>query len=132
MALPHFPGATDGKTSRRVRYINMDLIHGESLEMRIHRKQGQPWDFRAAAELVETIAAALHYAHRAGIVHRDVKPFNILIDEHGEPQLTDFGLARLGTDQTLTARGQILGTPIYMSPEQADGRGHQADHRSDV
>lgn len=113
------------------RFIDMEMIEGESLEARLCREQ-RPWDFREAAELVQKLAAALHYAHRAGIVHRDVKPSNILIDQRGEPQLTDFGLARLGNDQTLTVHGQIIGTPIYMPPEQADGRGHQADHRSDV
>lgn len=129
---PNIVPVHDAGEESGIRYIDMELIRGESLEACIQKYEGRPWNFRAAAELVQTIAVALHYAHRAGIVHRDVKPSNILIDERGEPQLTDFGLARLGTDQTLTAHGQILGTPIYMSPEQADGRGHQADHRSDV
>ncbi|HEX3151973.1 MAG TPA: serine/threonine-protein kinase [Gemmataceae bacterium] len=114
-----------------LRFIDMELVVGETLESRILRRPGA-WEPRVAAELIQKLALALDYAHRVGIVHRDVKPSNVLIDERDEPQLTDFGLARLGTDQTLTAHGQIIGTPIYMSPEQAEGSGHKADQRCDV
>ena len=116
-----------------LRYIDMELIRGETLAARLERRKGQPCDPHEAAELVRKVAEALDYAHRAGIIHRDVKPSNILLDERGEPQLTDFGLARdVAAAQTLTVKGQVLGTPAYMSPEQAEGRSHEADGRSDV
>jgi WD40 repeat protein len=95
--------------------------------------------FREAASLVADVADALDYAHRQGLVHRDVKPANILLESAatggtvGKPVLVDFGLA-LGDEAevVMTAEGQILGTPAYMSPEQAAGQGHRADARSDV
>jgi WD40 repeat protein len=116
-----------------LRYIDMELIDGETLERRLEGRPGRPLACREAAELVRQLAAALDYAHQAGVVHRDVKPANILLDRRGEPQLTDFSLARrVGGEQSLTLPGQILGTPAYMAPEQAEGRSHQADGRCDV
>jgi WD40 repeat protein len=89
--------------------------------------------YREAAALVLRSARALHYAHSLGVVHRDIKPGNILLDAAGEPHLTDFGLAwRGGAEATMTAEGQVLGTPAYMSPEQAAGRQRDVDRRSDV
>jgi tetratricopeptide (TPR) repeat protein len=93
---------------------------------------GRP-GIRDAVRLVLALADALQYAHEQGVVHRDVKPSNILLDDRGEPYLTDFGLARRDAgDVTVTVEGQILGTPAYMSPEQARGEGHHVDGRSDV
>jgi serine/threonine protein kinase len=89
--------------------------------------------FREAALLVARVALALDYAHGCGVIHRDVKPANILLDRWGEPHLTDFGLARRDAGEvTITAEGDMLGTPAYMSPEQARGHSHSVDGRSDL
>src|SRR5262249_3584338 len=85
------------------------------------------------ARLVATLADALQYAHEQGVIHRDVKPSNVMLGEDGTPHLMDFGLAkREAGEATVTVEGQVLGTPAYMSPEQARGEGHQVDGRSDV
>src|SRR2546430_14428265 len=79
------------------------------------------------------VSRAVHYAHQRGILHRDLKPANILLDERGEPHVTDFGLAKLmEDDSSLTHAGMILGTPSYMSPEQAEGKNNQLTTASDV
>ena len=112
-------------------FFAMELVDGIPLSELI-RGQGamQP---RNAIELIAGVADALHYAHEQGIIHRDVKPANIIVDRAGRPRLTDFGLAKdIKSDSGLTETGQTLGTPTYMSPEQARGEGSRVDVRSDV
>jgi len=113
-----------------VPYIVSEYVEGRTLAERI--SEGRP-SFREAAELAECIADALHAAHLRGVIHRDIKPGNILIDSSGHPHISDFGLARRsGEDTLMTLDGQILGTPAYMSPEQARGQHGAVDSRSDV
>jgi serine/threonine protein kinase/WD40 repeat protein len=111
-------------------YIVSDFIKGVDVD---EWRAGKQLKHREAAALCLKIAEALHYAHEQKVIHRDLKPQNILIDEDGNPYVTDFGLAkRDGREITMTATGQVLGTPAYMSPEQAKGEAHKADHRADV
>lgn len=111
-------------------YIVTDLIPGVTLADWLTARKPT---VAASAKLCKKIAEALHSAHLAGIVHRDLKPSNILIDEQGEPHIADFGLAKRDAGEiSVTIDGQVLGTPAYMSPEQAKGDSHKADARSDV
>jgi len=106
----------------------MELVEGGNLDALL--VPGIPMPVPDAAKLVIEMAEALGYIHAQGIVHRDMKPANVLIDASGHLKLTDFGLARLCQDSSLTVDGSIIGSPLYMSPEQAVGR--KADHRSDI
>ena len=111
-------------------YIVCSLVDGPTLAERL---QDGPLEPRHAAQIVATISDGLEHAHQQGIVHRDVKPSNILFDARDRPWLTDFGLAACrDAEATLTVEGQLLGTPAYMAPEQAAGTAHDSDGRSDV
>lgn len=95
------------------------------------RVQAERMDHREAARVVEEIARALHHAHLRGLVHRDIKPRNILIEENGRPAVVDFGLA-LHEEERTRVRGEVAGSPSYMSPEQVRGDNHDIDGRSDI
>ncbi len=113
-------------------FFSMRFIEGGSLTQRI-ANSASPVSNREAATLLRKLARAVHYAHQRGILHRDIKPGNVLIDSNGEPQLTDFGLAKLiEKDSTLTRTMAMLGTPSYMSPEQARGEAKQLTTAVDV
>jgi serine/threonine-protein kinase len=111
-------------------FIVSDFIDGMTLAERIAIDRPKP---REAAELCRTLALALHYAHESGVIHRDLKPSNVMLDRSNKPYLLDFGLAKQESGEfTMTASGDVLGTPAYMSPEQARGDSHLADRRSDI
>jgi WD40 repeat protein/tRNA A-37 threonylcarbamoyl transferase component Bud32 len=111
-------------------YFSMKLIEGVNLAGTLPNLQHK---YGAIAQLVVTIARALHYAHQRGIIHRDLKPGNVLIDGHGQPHITDFGLAKtLNGVEAPTRSGTVLGTPGYMAPEQAAGQVRQIGVGADV
>lgn len=126
-------------------FLVMDYIDGPDLASEISKLQvgaevDRPSVLRAkdekpaelAARLVKTLAEAAHHAHGRGIVHRDIKPQNVLLDKEGQPHLVDFGLARDDAEATLTRTGEVEGTPNYMSPEQVRAERNQVDHRTDI
>src|SRR5215813_2100146 len=111
-------------------YFSMKFVEGGQLDEVIKR---EPLSTRQAAELIAKVARTVHYAHEHGILHRDIKPGNILLDAKGEPHLTDFGLARLvETESTVTRTMEVLGTPSYMAPEQAVGNNAAVSSATDV
>ena len=108
-------------------YVVSKYIDGTDLATRLTRSRPS---IHEAVELVATVAEALHHAHKQGLVHRDIKPGNILLDRSGKPFVADFGLAL--REQDVGKGPRYAGTPAYMSPEQARGEGHRVDGRSDI
>jgi tetratricopeptide (TPR) repeat protein len=147
---PHIVPVYSVGCERGVHYYAMQYIEGQSLALAIcemragrggsgsktplssHTSNREPGYVRMAAGLGMQAAEALDHAHQLGIVHRDVKPGNLLVDQAGSLQITDFGLARSRVDVGLTVTGEILGTIRYMSPEQAQAKRVPIDHRTDV
>ena len=111
-------------------YFSMKFVEGGQLDEVTRR---EPMPIRRAVELIAKVARTVHYAHEHGILHRDIKPGNILLDAKGEPHLTDFGLARLvESESSVTHTLDILGTPSYMAPEQAVGNNTAVSNATDV
>jgi serine/threonine protein kinase/tetratricopeptide (TPR) repeat protein len=121
----HEVGERDGSC-----YFSMQFIEGGQLDEVARRT---PMSIRRAVELIAKVARTVHYAHEHGILHRDIKPGNILLDKNSEPHLTDFGLARLlDTQSSVTRTIDVLGTPSYMAPEQAAGETTKLSKTTDV
>ena len=111
-------------------YFSMKLEEGGQLDQ--FQRRGAI-SLRRAAEIIASLAGTVHYAHERGILHRDIKPGNILLDAQGEPHLADFGLVRLvETESTVTRTMEVLGTPSYIAPEQASGQNEQVTSGTDV
>jgi beta-lactam-binding protein with PASTA domain len=108
-------------------YISMELVEGRTLKEIVREKGPAPPE--AAVDLTLQILRAARYAHKHGVVHRDIKPHNVLIDHDGRVRVTDFGIARAGTSD-ITETGSVMGTAQYLSPEQAQGR--PVDERADL
>ena len=121
----HEVGERDGSC-----YFSMSFIEGGQLDEVIKHV---PMSIRQAVELIAKVARTVHYANEHGILHRDIKPGNILVDQNGEPHLTDFGLARLvEADSTVTGTLEVMGTPSYMAPEQAAGKNVEVTAATDI
>jgi serine/threonine-protein kinase len=117
-----------------MRYLTLEYVGGGTLAKKL-RTEGR-MSPRPAAEMVATLAQAVHHAHEKGVLHRDLKPSNVLLTADGQPKIADFGLAKmqqLAQDAPgTTGTGAILGTPAYMSPEQATGQTQEIGPRTDV
>jgi len=126
---PNIIGIHDVGTLNDTPYYTMDYIEGQTLDAILKKKPLLNTTY--VLKILEKIAAGLACAHRAGIIHRDIKPGNIMIDEQDHPYLMDFGIAKC-KDTKLTQPGEIMGTPDYMPPEQATGKNHLVGYASDV
>jgi tetratricopeptide (TPR) repeat protein len=127
---PHIVAVHDAGQVDDVAYLVSELVEGRNLADELLMRRP---DFRQATDWVAVLGDALEHAHTLGVIHRDVKPSNVLVDAEGRVYLTDFGLARSDSGAaTLTVDGQLIGTPAYMAPEQARGEKARLDARTDV
>lgn len=127
---PGIVGVHEVGKERNLRFMVMDYVEGETLKELIDEGS---LTAQRSAEIIRDVAQALHYAHEQGIIHRDIKPGNIMLKKDGSVHLMDFGLARnLESDSSLTKSGEVMGTPAYLNPEQAGGESRNVDARSDV
>lgn len=111
-------------------FFAMEFVEGGSLADRL---RSGPMSGREAAQFLIPVARALDFAHKNNVIHRDMKPANVLIDPQGVPKVTDFGIAkRLSTESGLTQSGAVIGTPVYMAPEQARGTSRDVDAAADI
>lgn len=112
-------------------YLVMPFVSGSALTQRPVPCEGG-LSLQEAVAVVRDVALAVHEAHGVGVLHRDIKPDNVLVDAAGKPWILDFGMAQAGPSRALTNTGDMVGTPEYMAPEQARGEGHRVDERCDV
>ncbi len=125
---PNIVGVYDVGREGNINYIVMELIEGDTLNKIIEREA--PMDYRKVIDISKQVASALRIAHKNKIIHRDVKPHNIMVTNDGVVKLADFGIARAVNDATLSTGSKIVGSVHYFSPEQA--RGNYVDERSDI
>jgi serine/threonine protein kinase len=127
---PHIVKVYEMDVFQGVPYFTMDFLVGDDLHALLKARKAT---IRANVTLLRKVCEAVGHAHSKGVIHRDLKPSNIFVREDGEPILTDFGLAKnLESEFKLTAEGAMVGTPLYLSPEQVAGQAHKADGRVDI
>jgi serine/threonine protein kinase len=129
---PHIVRVFDFGTEDNVSYMVMEYLEGVTLKAKLdgQAQRGETMSLEAAHHTFRGVAGALEYAHGQGMIHRDVKPANVILTTDGDVVLTDFGVARMVSGTQFTATGAVIGTPDYMSPEQ--GHGERGDARSDI